>query len=59
MKASAIQKKFLQPDAAVPFANTTLAYLPYSISLYNMKSCNSLIFTIKNCAMNKLPYEKN
>ena len=41
------------------FANTTLAHLQCSITLYNAKSYNTLIFTIKNCAMNKLPYEKN
>ena len=58
MKVSAIQKKIFPSSPAVPFANTTLAHLPYSITLHNLNSYNALIFTIKNYSRNKLPYEK-
>ena len=58
MKVSAIQKKFFRSRAAVTFANTTLTHLPHSITLYNMISYHTLMFTIKNLTRHRLPNDK-
>lgn len=58
MKVSAIQKKFFPSSPAVPFANTTLAHLPYSITLYNTAPYQALMFTIKNLTRHGLPNDK-